>query len=90
MTTAMQEKRGAHTREGIILRDKMEKSRIVGVTRLFREPRFQKVVKVRVKYTVHDEKNDSRIGDRVRIIESRPLSRTKRWRIVEILERAQR
>jgi len=82
------ERRQARTREGIVLKDKMLKSRIVGVTRIYREPRFQKVVKRRVKYSVHDEKNESHAGDRVRIIEVRPLSRTKRWRLVEILEKA--
>lgn len=78
----------ARTREGVVVKDKMQKTRIVAVTRLFREPRFQKVVKRRVKYAVHDEKNESHVGDRVRIIEARPLSRTKRWRMVELVERA--
>jgi len=66
----------------------MEKTRIVAVTRLYREPRFQKVIRKRVKYAVHDEKNESRVGDRIRIIESQPLSRTKRWRLVELIEKA--
>lgn len=82
------ERRQARTREGVVLKDKMLKSRIVGVTRIYREPRYQKVIKRRVKYSVHDEKNESHAGDRVRIIEARPLSRTKRWRLVEILEKA--
>jgi small subunit ribosomal protein S17 len=76
------------SREGIVLKDKMDKTRIVSVTRLFRESRFQKVVRRRVKYAVHDEKNESHAGDRVRIIESRPLSRSKRWRLIEVIEKA--
>ena len=76
------------TREGIVLKDKMQKTRIVSVTRLFREPRFQKVVKRRVKYAVHDEKNESHVGDRIRIIETHPLSGTKRWRMIQVVERA--
>lgn len=75
------------TREGVVLKDRMTKTRIVAVTRLVRDPHFHKVVRRRVKYAVHDEKDESHAGDRVRIIESRPLSRTKRWKIVEILEK---
>ena len=75
------------TREGIVLKDKMVKTRIVAVTRLYREPRFQKVIRKRVKYAVHDEKNESHVGDRIRIIETRPFSKTKRWRMVELVER---
>jgi small subunit ribosomal protein S17 len=86
----MEEKRTLHSqaREGIVLKDRMAKTRIVTVTRLFRDPRFQKVIKKRVKYTVHDEKNESHVGDRVRIIETPPLSRTKRWRMIGLVERA--
>ena len=75
-------------REGVVLKDKTDKTRVVAVTRLFRHPRFHKVIKKRVKYAVHDEKNESHIGDRVRIIESHPLSRTKRWRVIEVTEKA--
>ena len=84
----MEEKRTQpRTREGIVLKDSVEKTRIVAVTRLIREPRFQKVVRKRVKYSVHDEKNESHTGDRVRIIQTRPLSRTKRWKVVELIEK---
>lgn len=76
------------TREGVVVKDRMAKTRIVAVTRLFRHPQFQKVLKKRVKYAVHDEKNESHVGDRVRIIEGRPISRTKRWRIVQLIEKA--
>ena len=74
-------------REGVVLKDQMAKTRIVAVTRLYRNPRFHKVVKKRVKYAVHDEKNESHVGDRVRIIESRALSRSKRWRIVGLVQK---
>lgn len=75
-------------REGVVLKDKMDKTRIVAVSRLYREPRFQKVVRKRVKYAVHDEKNESHVGDRIRIIETHPFSKTKRWRMAELIERA--
>jgi len=75
-------------REGVVLKDKMAKTRVVAVSRLYREPRFQKVVRKRVRYAVHDEKNESHVGDRIRIIEARPFSKTKRWRMVELIERA--
>lgn len=75
-------------REGVVLKDKMNKTRIVAVSRLYREPRFQKVIRKRVKYAVHDEKNESHVGDRIRIIETRPFSKTKRWRMIEFVERA--
>ena len=84
----MEKRPRPRTREGIVLKDGMTKTRIVSVTRLYREARFQKVVRKRVKYAVHDEKNESHVGDRIRIIESHPLSRTKRWRMVELIEKA--
>lgn len=84
----MEKRPHPRTREGIVLKDKMEKTRIVAVTRLFREARFQKVIRKRVKYAVHDEKNQSHVGDRIRIIETPSLSRTKRWRLVELIEKA--
>lgn len=80
--------RRARTREGVVLKDRMDKTRIVAVTRLFRDPKFQKVVRKRVKYAVHDEKNQSHVGDRIRMIETHPLSHTKRWRMIGIVEKA--
>lgn len=78
------------TREGVVIQDKTAKTRVVTITRLFREPRFQKVVRKRVKYAVHDEKNESHLGDRVRIIETRPISKTKRWRMIGVVEKAKK
>ena len=68
--------------------DKMEKTRVVEVVRTFRHPQYKKVMRRRTKFYVHDEKMDSKIGDTVKIMETRPLSKLKRWRLVEIVEKA--
>jgi small subunit ribosomal protein S17 len=75
------------TRVGRVVSDKMEKTRVVVVERTFRHPRYERVVKRSVRFKAHDEKNESHVGDRVLIVETRPLSKDKRWRIQEILER---
>jgi small subunit ribosomal protein S17 len=77
------------TRVGMVVSDRMEKTRIVVVQRLVKHPLYQKYIRRRSRYKVHDETNACRVGDRVLIIETRPLSREKRWRVKEILERAQ-
>ena len=76
---------GKRTREGIVLSNKMNKTLIVEITRLISHAQFKKIVKSKVKYAVHDEKNEAKIGDKVRIEETRPLSKTKRWRLVQVL-----
>jgi small subunit ribosomal protein S17 len=76
------------TLEGRVVSDKMDKTVVVEVDRLYRHTRYKKVVRAVKKYKAHDEENACRVGDLVRIIESRPLSRQKRWRVQEILERA--
>lgn len=76
--------------EGIVVSDKADKTVVVKVEGIFRHPVFGKIVRKSKKCMAHDEKNECREGDRVRIIESRPLSRHKRWRVVEILEREER
>jgi small subunit ribosomal protein S17 len=76
------------TRVGMVVSDKMNKTRVVAVDRSFRHPRYQRVVKRTSRFKAHDERNESHVGDRVLIIETRPLSKDKRWRIKEILERA--
>jgi len=73
---------------GNVFKSKMDKTVIVSVERLKKHPLYGKYIKRRVKYMVHDEKNDCRKGDRVSIVETRPLSKLKAWRIGEILERA--
>jgi len=76
-------------RVGEVVSDKMDKTIVVRVQRRFRHPRFEKVITAYSKFYAHDEKNDAKIGDRVRIQETRPLSKTKSWRLVEIVERNQ-
>ena len=73
---------------GVVVSDKMEKTIVVQVTRRYRHPRYKKYVTERLRYKAHDETNDARMGDKVRIIESRPLSRQKRWKLEEVVERA--
>ncbi len=74
---------------GVVTSDKMDKSVVVTVETTFMHPLYKKTVKRRKKYMAHDEKNECKVGDRVRILESRPLSARKRWRVIEIVERAQ-
>ena len=76
-------------RVGDVVSDKMNKTIVVRVKRRFRHPRFKKVVTAYSKFYAHDEKNEAKVGDRVRIQETRPLSKTKTWRLVEIVERTQ-
>lgn len=75
-------------REGLVLSAKMDKTVIVGVTDRVRHRRYGKTLQRTRRFYAHDEANDAREGDRVRIAETRPLSRLKRWRLVEVLERA--
>ena len=70
---------------GIVLSDKMQKTIVVQIGRKALHRRYGKVVKSFTKFKVHDEKNEARSGDRVRIVETRPLSKDKRWRLVEVL-----
>jgi small subunit ribosomal protein S17 len=76
------------TRVGLVVSDKMNKTRVVAVDRSFRHSRYQRVVKRTSRFKAHDERNESHVGDRVLIIETRPLSKDKRWRLKEILQRA--
>jgi small subunit ribosomal protein S17 len=73
---------------GIVCSDKMDKTVVVRVERLVKHLRYRKYVKKGTKYKVHDEKNECHIGDTVSIIETRPLSREKRWRVKDIIKRA--
>jgi len=75
-------------REGIVVSNKMDKTVVVSVEDRFKHPLYGKVVRRTSKLKAHDEANDCGIGDRVLLMETRPLSTTKRWRVVEILERA--
>lgn len=75
-------------RIGVVTSDKMEKSIVVTVERKVKHPKYGKFVKKTTKFVAHDETNDCNIGDTVRIMETRPLSKSKNWRLVEIIERA--
>ncbi|OFX30128.1 MAG: 30S ribosomal protein S17 [Bacteroidetes bacterium GWA2_32_17] len=75
-------------RVGIVKSSKMDKSVVVTEKRKVKHPKYGKFINKTTKYYVHDEKNESNIGDKVRIMETRPLSKTKCWRLVEIIERA--
>ena len=72
-------------RDGFVVSDKMDKTRIVEVTRLTTHAMFKKTIRRKIKYAVHDDANESKVGDKVRIIQTRPLSKTKRWRLVKVL-----
>lgn len=76
------------TREGVVVSAKMQKTRVVLIERVYRHPRYQRVIRRTKKLKAHDEANQSMVGDRVLIEETRPLSREKRWRIRAILARA--
>lgn len=81
-------KRGVRkTRVGVVVSDKMNKTAVVSVERLVKHTRYKKYIKRTSKFKAHDEKNECHVGDLVKIMETRPLSRTKRWRIVEIIEK---
>ncbi|HHY75722.1 MAG TPA: 30S ribosomal protein S17 [Firmicutes bacterium] len=74
--------------KGVVVSDKMDKTRVVAIETWKVVPKYQKRVRATRKVKAHDERNETRIGDLVRIMECRPLSREKRWRIVEILEKS--
>ncbi len=75
-------------RIGVVVSNKMDKSIVILVERKVKHPKYGKFVKKSTKFMAHDEKNESNIGDTVRIMETRPLSKNKCWRLVEIIERA--
>jgi small subunit ribosomal protein S17 len=75
-------------RVGQVVTSKMNKTRVVVIERLVKHPDYGRYVRQRKKFVIHDEKNESQEGDTVRFMETRPLSKTKRWRLVEIVERA--
>jgi small subunit ribosomal protein S17 len=76
-------------RVGEVISNKMSKTIVVRVERRFPHPRYRKVITAYTKFYAHDEKNEAKAGDRVRIQETRPLSKLKRWRLVEVVERGE-
>ncbi len=84
----MRERGQKRTIKGVVVSNKMDKTVVIRAERLVKHPVFHKYTRKHVKYMVHDEKNECKIGDTVVIMESRPLSRLKRWRMLNIVERA--
>jgi small subunit ribosomal protein S17 len=76
------------TRVGLVVSNKTQKTIVVAIDRLLRHPRYNRVIKRTSKLYAHDEKNQCQIGDKVKVMETRPLSRLKRWRVVEVLKKA--
>ena len=87
-TVVLDERNDRKVRIGKVVSDKMQKTVVVTVERLVQHPLYKKSVKQTTRFKAHDENNDSHIGDVVKIMETRPLSKDKRWRVVEILEKA--
>ncbi len=83
-----EQKSGRKTRVGTVTSDKMDKTVVVMVERLIHHPKYRKFVRRRNKFKAHDDQNACRVGDRVLIEESRPLSKDKRWIVVKIIEKA--
>jgi small subunit ribosomal protein S17 len=83
----MKERGKRKTQVGIVVSDRMDKTMVVMVERLVKHPKYKKYIRKRKKFKVHDEKNECRIGDKVLICETRPLSKEKRWGVKEIFER---
>ena len=86
--TAAKPRNARKVREGIVVSDKMQKTVVVAIDRRVPHPVYGKMVTRTKKFKAHDEENSAKVGDRVRIMETRPLSKDKRWRLVEIVERA--
>lgn len=84
----MEERNLRKTRVGKVVSDKMDKTVVVAVEDNVRHPLYKKIVKRTYKLKAHDENNECRVGDKVRVMETRPLSKDKRWRVVEITEKA--
>jgi small subunit ribosomal protein S17 len=76
------------TRTGLVVSDKMDKTVVVAIIDNVRHPLYKKIVKRTVRLKAHDENNECRVGDRVSVMETRPLSKDKRWRLVDIIEKA--
>ena len=84
----MAERNLRKTRVGMVVSDKMDKTVVVAIVDNVKHPLYKKIVKRNVRLKAHDENNECRVGDRVEVMETRPLSKDKRWRVVEIIEKA--
>jgi small subunit ribosomal protein S17 len=87
-TTPQPDRAARKVRDGVVVSNKMDKTAVVAVVDRVRHPKYAKFVLRTKKLYAHDETNDVNVGDKVRVMETRPLSKQKRWRIVEIVERA--
>ncbi len=87
-TAPAEKERRQNTKVGVVISDKMEKTRTIAVQRSIRHPFYKKIIRRTSTFHAHDEKNVSRAGDTVKIVETRPLSKLKRWRLVEVLNKA--
>ncbi len=87
-TTKTTDRAARKVREGVVVSNKMNQTAVVAVVERVRHPKYAKFVLRTKKLYAHDEANDVQVGDKVRVMETRPLSKTKRWRVVEIVERA--
>ena len=76
------------TRVGVVTSNKMDKTIVVAIKDNFRHPLYKKIIKRTIKLKAHDEENTCNVGDKVKIMETRPLSKDKRWRLVEVLEKS--
>ncbi len=76
------------TRVGKVVSDKMDKTIVVSIETLVRHPLYKKIIKRTTKFKAHDENNECKVGDKVLIMETRPISKDKRWRLVEVIEKA--
>ncbi len=88
MEQGQQQRNARKTRVGRVVSDKMDKTIVVAVENRVKHPLYKKVMKKTTKLKAHDEKNECRVGDTVKVMETRPLSKEKRWRLVEIVEKA--
>ena len=86
--TVSEERNLRKTRVGVVVSDKMDKTIVVAIKDNVQHPLYKKIIKKTVKLKAHDEKNECGIGDRVKVMETRPLSKDKRWRLVSIIEKA--
>lgn len=76
------------SRVGIVVSNRMDKTAVISVERLVKHPFYKKYIKRTSKFKAHDNANECQVGDKVKIMETRPLSKTKRWRVIEIIEKA--
>lgn len=84
----MAERNLRKTRTGLVVSDKMDKTVVVAIVDNVKHPLYKKIIKRTVRLKAHDENNECRVGDRVSVMETRPLSKDKRWRVVNIIEKA--